>query len=269
MRTDLKDYVEKLRLTTAEKERIESEINIARSIQMSLLPKEVPQSAAFDLCAMLEPARQVGGDFYDCFMIDDDDICLVIADVSGKGVPAALFMAVTRTYLKALAWEAHSPAETLFRLNNELAHGNEGSMFVTLFYAVIRLSTGECRYASAGHNPPFVVHNDGSITPVPRLKGAVLGAMKDLPYEEGTFVMHSGEMIYLYTDGVTEAMNPADELYGEKMVLEELMNSKDKTCPEILGALRASVNRFADGAAQSDDITQLAFRYTGGIGRIL
>ena len=263
MRKDLKDYLEKLRQATAEKERIESEIHIARSIQMSLLPKRVPQSREFDLCAMLEPARQVGGDLYDCFMIDDQNICLVIADAAGKGVPAALFMAVTRTYLKALSWEAHSPAETLFRLNNELAHGNDGCMFVTLFYAVIHLATGECRYASAGHNSPFIMQSDGKVTLVPRSKGAILGAVKGLPYEEGMFTMQSGEMLYLYTDGITEAMNSAGELYGEGRAIEELKACKEMTCQETLDTMRASVEQFVDGAAQSDDITQLAFRYMG------
>ena len=263
MRRSLKAHVEQLRATTAAKERIESEIHIARSIQMSLVPRTFPPFPDHDeleLFALLDPARDIGGDFYDFFMEKDDHLCLVVGDVSGKGVPAALFMAVTRTFFRTL-WNAErDPAATLARLNNELARDNEPSMFVTLFCARIHLPTGRCQYANGGHNPPFVIRADGSIERLPKVKGTLVGGLEDMQFEEGFVDLKPGETLFLYTDGVTEAMNPDEVLTGENWTIDELKKVRTRDCESLIGGMREALKSYAAGAEQSDDITMLAFR---------
>ena len=266
MRGELKIYMEQLQETVAAKERIQSELRIAQTIQMSLVPKTFPpfpNRKEFELYALMEPAKEVGGDFYDFFLVDDDNLCLVIGDVSGKGVPAALFMAVTRTFLRALFQEESDPAIILSRLNDELSRDNDSCMFVTIFCASINISTGECRYASAGHNPPFLVTVGQEVTTLPPVKGAVAGAMEGLPFAEGVVYLHPGDMLFLYTDGVTEAMNQEASLFGETATTKELQRLQNLNCDIILKELRQSLWHFAAGAEQSDDITMLAFRYFG------
>ena len=266
MRKNLKTHVEQLRVTTAAKERIESEIHIARSIQMSLVPRTFPpfpERDDIELYAMLDPARDIGGDFYDFFMEKDDHLCLVVGDVSGKGVPAALFMAVTRTFLRTIWNVERDPAATLTRLNNELARDNEPSMFVTLFCARVHLPTGRCLYANGGHNPPFVIRGDGSVERIPKVKGTLVGGMEDMVFEEGEIDLKPGETLFLYTDGVTEAMNPDEVLTGENWTVDELKKVCSKDCEGMISGMREALKRHAAGAEQSDDITMLAFRYRG------
>lgn len=263
MRKNLKTHVEQLRVTTAAKERIESEIHIARSIQMSLVPRTFPpfpERDDIDLFAVLDPARDIGGDFYDFFMEEDDHLCLVVGDVSGKGVPAALFMAVTRTFLRTIWNVERDPAATLTRLNNELAHDNEPTMFVTLFCARIHLPTGRCVYANGGHNPPFLVRGDETVHRLPKVKGTLVGGMEDMVFEEGSVDMNPGDTLFLYTDGVTEAMNPDEVLTGEDWTIHELEKVRTKTCESLIVEMREALKRYAAGAEQSDDITMLAFR---------
>jgi len=267
MRDNLQTYIADLTATTAAKERIESEVHIARSIQMGLVPKTFPpfpERNDIDLYAMLEPAREIGGDFYDFYFIDDDHICLVIADVSGKGIPAALFMAVTRTLLKSIWRDETDPAAALGRLNHELALDNESSMFVTLFCAIIQLSTGECDYASGGHTAPFLLAPDGAVASFPRVKGTLVGAVEGVHFDKGRLQLRHGDTVLFYTDGVTEAMNPAGELFGEERALDALARLGGKTSMDIIAGIRQTVREFAGGAEQSDDITMLAFRYTAG-----
>jgi phosphoserine phosphatase RsbU/P len=270
MRKNLKTHVEKLRVTTAAKERIESEIHIARSIQMSLVPRTFPpfpERDDIELFAMLDPARDIGGDFYDFFMAEDDHLCLVIGDVSGKGVPAALFMAVTRTFLRMIWNQERDPAATLTRLNNELAHDNEPTMFVTLFCARIHLPTGRCVYANGGHNPPFIVHGDGSVLRLPRVKGTLVGGMEDMVFEEGAVDLKPSDTLFLYTDGVTEAMNPDEVLTGEDWTIRELGKVHTKNCESLIVEMRNALKRYSAGAEQSDDITMLAFRLKNSAGK--
>jgi len=267
MRDNLQTYIADLTATTAAKERIESEVHIARSIQMGLVPKTFPpfpERNDLDLYALLEPAREIGGDFYDFYFIDEDHICLVIADVSGKGIPAALFMAVTRTLLKSIWRDETDPAAALSRLNHELALDNESSMFVTLFCAIIKLSTGECDYASGGHTVPFLLRPDGTATSFPRVKGALVGAVDGIHFDKGRLRLQYGDTVLLYTDGVTEAMNHTGELFGEGRTLDALARLVGKTSIDIIAGMRQTVRKFAGGAEQSDDITMLAFRYTAG-----
>lgn len=263
MRCELKKHIAELRATTAARERIESELHVAKSIQMSLVPRTFPpfpERNDVELHALLDPARDIGGDFYDFFMADGDHLCLVIGDVSGKGVPAALYMAVTRTFLRMIWSVERDPGVTLRRLNNELARDNEPCMFVTLFCARIHLPTGRCVYANGGHNPPFIIRTDGSVQRLPKVAGTLIGALEDMVFEEGTIDLGPGDTLFLYTDGVTEALDPADALSGEEWTLGELEKVRAKTCESLVVEMREALKRYASGAEQSDDITMLAFR---------
>jgi phosphoserine phosphatase RsbU/P len=268
MINELRVYMDVLQETTATKERIESELRIAQSIQMGLVPKTFPafpERSEFQLFAVLEPAREVGGDFYDFFFLDKENetLCLVVGDVSDKGMGAALFMAVTRTLLRFLAKETQEPAAILSRLNDELSANNESCMFVTLFCAAFHLPSGQCSYASGGHCPPMVVHPDGKLTRLTDAKGPVVGGMEGMTYTSGSYRLARGDVLFLYTDGVTEAANRKQDLFGEMRMNQELVQLKDSSPEELLQSLRGSLKEFAQGAQQSDDITMLAFRYHG------
>ncbi len=269
MRDDLQAHIEELRVTTAARERIESELRIAASIQMSLVPRTFPpfpERDDLELNALLEPAREVGGDFYDFFFLDDDHLCLAVADVSGKGVPAALLMAVTRSFLRSLAREGGGPAEILAKVNEELAADNEECMFVTMFLALVDVRTGAVAYASAGHNRPFVVNGAGRATQVPRVRGVALGAKVGMEYAEGVLTLAPADTLFLYTDGVSEAMDAHDEVFGEERLGTELERICAGTCGDVLEELLAALGRHAAGVEQWDDITMVAFRYLGSPG---
>jgi sigma-B regulation protein RsbU (phosphoserine phosphatase) len=263
MRNDLKRYMVDLAQTTAAKERIESEMQIARDIQMSLVPHTFPpfpNRNDMEIYAILEPAREIGGDFYDFYMIDEDELCLVVGDVSGKGVPAALFMAVTRTFLRSIWQEERSPGATLTRLNRELVRDNDSCMFVTLFCARINMSTGQCVYANGGHNPPFLLHAGKPAMAPPAVKGVVVGGMPDFTFDEGELIFAPGDAIFIYTDGVTEAMNPENALSGDAWALAQIEKYRDLDCSGMIKAMRRALADHTRGAEQSDDITMLAFR---------
>lgn len=270
MRASLKDHIEQLRLTTAANERIESELEMARSIQMGLVPKTFPpfpEREDFDLYATLEPARQIGGDYYDFFMSDEQHICLAVADVSGKGMPAALFMAVTRTLLRALQEPGAGPATVLERLNDELARDNDAAMFVTIFFAMIDLVDGACTWARGGHNPPWVIRADGSVETLPTIRGPVAGVMEGAEFAEETLHLAPGDTLFAYTDGVTEAMNTGGELFGVERTEAVLREAHGESCQSLLARMRAAIAEHAGGAEQSDDITMLAFRWIRPQGR--
>lgn len=265
MQQSLLAYVEELQDTTAARERIESELNIAHSIQMSLVPRSFPpfpSRSEFDLFALLDPAKEVGGDFYDFFMTDENHMLIVIGDVSGKGVPAALFMAVTRTFIKAFAKEEQSPSAMLLKLNNEISMENDACMFVTLFCALIDLRDGSFVYASGGHNPIYKLSSK-DVLALKRVKGPLVGPMADMYFEEGTDKLEHGEALFLYTDGVTEALNPAEELLGDDKTVELLRGFRSLDSRTMIDEMRKSIRQFADGAEQSDDVTMLCFRYFG------
>lgn len=269
MISELKIYMDILQTTTAAKERIESELRIARSIQMGLIPKTFPafpDRREFGLFALLDPAREVGGDFYDFFFLDENEetLCLIIGDVSDKGVGAALFMAVTRTLARSLARENQEPAILLSRLNDELARNNESCMFVTLFCAAVHLPSGQCTYACGGHCPPVVIRQDGGLISLNAAKGPLVGGMEGVLYTEGLYHFQPGDLLFLYTDGVTEAANQEQDLFGEEEMKRELVALREQGPEELLHTMRERLSAFAGGAQQSDDITMLAFRYNGG-----
>ncbi len=266
MNVSLQEHIRQLVATTSARERIESELQIAHDIQMSILPKMLPPFSnreEFNLFAVIEPAKEVGGDFYDFFEIDGNHLCLVIADVSGKGVPAALFMAVTKTLIKATAKVWHGAADILAEVNSQICRDNELDMFVTVFCGILDLQTGELIYANAGHNSPLLIRRDGVSCHLPKGRQLVLGAMEDHRYQSESVVLEPGDRLFLYTDGVTEAMNPRDELYSEARLEREVMDLSQGSIYQIVDGIIASVRAFAGTAPQSDDITIMLVEYRG------
>ena len=261
----LNESIEHLKETTAAKERIESELQIAHEIQMSMVPKifpPFPERSEFDLFATLVPAKEVGGDLYDFFFVDDDHLCFAVGDVSGKGVPASLFMAVTKTLFRATAGNGGSPGEILARLNAEICRDNDSCMFVTFFCGILNIHTGQVHYSNAGHNLPFYLSLDG-VRPLENFGGISLGLLEQGPYASGGMSLRPGESLLLYTDGVTEAMNPSRTLYSDQRLEQFLGTSQSSTPRQIIGDLISDVRHFAGEAPQSDDITVLALQYFG------
>ncbi|MEI6206918.1 MAG: SpoIIE family protein phosphatase [Desulfuromonadales bacterium] len=265
MTTDLQSYVRNLTEATAAKERIQSELKVATDIQASLLPRifpAFPTRAEFDIFASMDPAKEVGGDFYDFFFVDDNNLCFLIADVADKGVPAALYMMVAKTLLKSEAQRLGEPDQILSYVNNVLAEGNDNCMFVTVFCAILDTRSGEVRFANAGHNPPLIIGSRE--TRYLTLKaGFVLGPIPDSDYETEKITLQPGDTLFLYTDGVTEAKNPEAELYGEPRLLNALQSGPREELTDMIHHIRAEVIQHANGAPQSDDITMLALRYIG------
>ncbi len=279
MQDSLKGHIRQLTEATASRERMESELRIARDIQMGILPKifpPFPNRPEIDLFASLEPAREVGGDFYDFFSCGPDHFCFLVGDVSGKGVPAAFYMAVAKTLIKAVAdtsgassggdGQGPDPGRILSRASDELARDNESCMFVTIFCAVLDMRTGQTRYASAGHNPPVLLKGGQAPQFLPSRQDPVAGALEGVEYETDSLLLEPGDTLLLYTDGVSEAMNPASALFGEERLLARLAESVGRGMDSALSIcqdLDEAVFAFADGAEQSDDITMLALRYRG------
>ncbi len=267
---ELEESLETLKRTRSAKDRMESELNIGRDIQMSMLPLSFPafpEQGEFDVHAALYPAQEVGGDFYDMFMIDLDHFCFCVGDVSGKGVPAALFMAVTKTLIKSRAANDLSPASILSHVNSESAEGNDSAMFVTLFLAILNLDSGEMVYSNAGHNPPYLMRASGEMERLQQRHGPVIGAVEGIAYGEDSTTLAPADMIYLYTDGVTEAMDIAGSLYSEQR-LRDILAAADY--PAARDAVEDTVNdvwRFQGDASQADDITIMSVRYHGPVTR--
>ena len=243
-------------------DRMEQELSVGHDIQMSMLPLEFPAFAErdeFKLHAALVPAREVGGDFYDFFFVDEDHICLVVGDVSGKGVPAALFMAVSKTMIKSQSVDDPSPASIITRVNDELSADNPASMFVTLFLAIVDTRTGSFRYTNAGHNPPYVLREDGELVCLDQRHGPIIGAVEGVAFREDSETLAQNDTLLIYTDGVTEAMSPDEQLYSEarlEKLIEGNRDDPEKLTKQILG----DVEHYAAGADQADDITILAYR---------
>ena len=266
MRLALKEYITNLKETTAAKERIESELKIARSIQMNFLPRHFPpfpEKQEFEIFAVLESAREVGGDLYDFFLLDDDHLFFSIGDVSGKGVPAALFMAASKMLMKGTAHLELTPAEILERVNRELCWENDSAMFVTVFCGILCIKTGELRYSNAGHNPPVLLHASGQADWLSLPEGFMLGPFEDSRYETRSIVLTPGDTLILYTDGVTEAMNSEKEVYSDGKLLETVMQIGNAAVEGIVREIVQSVRDYAGDEPQSDDITLLALKYRG------
>ncbi len=263
MERDIDHYIENLKTVTAEKERIEAELNIAAHIQASMLPSvfsDLSERTEFDLYASMNPAREVGGDFYDFFLVDDDHLALVIADVSGKGVPAALFMVITKTLLKNEMQVSRTPKEVFDRVNIQLCENSEDDMFVTAWIGIYEISTGLLTYVNAGHNPPLLKKANGEFESLGMFPGFVLAGMEDVCYEQEEILLESGDVLYLYTDGVVEAMDANHALYGVDR-LKAVLNRNGDLAPEtLLKRVKEDVDVFVGGGEQFDDITMVGVR---------
>lgn len=246
-----------------EKNKIQESLETARKIQLSMLPhnfNSVADGFGVELHAHLIPAKEVGGDFYDFFAIDDEHMGFVVADVSGKGVPAALFMAMAKTLIRSNSVPKTEPHQILYRVNNELARDNDQCMFVTLFFGIFNRSTGAVRFANGGHNPPCQIDAEGSVSWLTPTPSVPLGVMADMDYETETMTLNPGEALFLYTDGVTEAMDIDATLFGNQRLEQTLAEKPNLTAVGITEQVIDRVNHFAEGAGQADDITVLLLR---------
>ncbi|HEY6192366.1 MAG TPA: SpoIIE family protein phosphatase [Bacteroidota bacterium] len=245
---------------------VQSDLNTATKIQQSILPRTFPpfpSRTEMDIFAQMITAKEVGGDFYDFFFIDQDRLAIVVGDVSGKGVPAAIFMAVSRTLLKSIAMQIGNPGECLRRVNTLLIPESNMAMFVTIFYGILNTRTGEIQYTNGGHNPPYVVRNNGSVEPLQPTEGLLLGMLDDIEYDVKKISLQPGEKLFMFTDGVTEAMNHLRELYGESNLITCLQQSKDLPLREMVQSVYTSVEKFEAGFPHADDITMLVLQYNG------
>lgn len=249
-----------------EKERIGAELNVATQIQASMLPcvfPAFPEYKEFDIYASMDPAKEVGGDFYDFFLVDPDHLALVMADVSGKGVPAALFMMITKTLLKNAAQSGLGSGAVLETVNNQLLENNEAGMFVTVWLGIYEISTGKLTAANAGHEYPAIKRADSSFTLLKDKHGFVMGGMEDVTYREYDLELHAGDILFLYTDGVAEATSKEKELYGTARMLDALNQKENADAKELLLTVRADIDLFVGEAEQFDDITMLALKIKG------
>ena len=257
-------YIKTMQKEHNELTSIKGDLAVAREIQQAILPRIFPpfpeETASMDIAASMNAAKDVGGDFYDFFRIDSDHIGFTIADVSGKGVPAAIFMAVARTLLRATGIRAVSPAECMTYANALLSQEAVNNMFVTVFYGIYNIRTGEVTYANAGHNPPYLVRADGSVEMLPLSKDIVAGAFDDFQYSQESLQLEPGDTLLLYTDGVTEAINTEDKEYGEGRLEKQLAQCSNLSCQEIIDKVKEDVKAFAGEAEQSDDITLFALK---------
>lgn len=262
MTVSLKEYMTNLEAITADRERIAAELGVAATIQTSMLPcifPAFPEREEFNIFADMHPAKKVGGDFYDFFLTDPDHLWVVIADVSGKGVPAALFMVIAKTLIKNQAGSCGDPGEVLGVVNNQLCENNDAAMFVTCFVGVLDIPTGKFTFANAGHNAPLLYRAGGAYDWLNVKPGFVLAGLDNMKFTSEELTMHRGDRLYLYTDGVTEALNPAEELYGEDRLLETMNREDVKKQPieKVVEAVQEDIHVYADGAEQADDITML------------
>ena len=265
MSIDMNRYIEDLTHATAEKERLGAELNVAKQIQAEMLPRVFPpfeNHKEIELYASMEPAKEVGGDFYDFYMLDDDHFAVVVGDVSGKGVPAALFMVITKTLLKDTAAYEHDPAKVFEHVNSILCEGNETGLFVTCWLGILTLSTGELKFANAGHNSPIISQN-GEIKYLTSKPNLMLAGMTGIPYTTHSTKIQKDDRLLIYTDGVTEATNSQNELYGEDRLLEVIKTVKDKAPREVVENVRQDINKFVKEVPQFDDITILEMIYKG------
>ena len=241
----------------------EAELNVASHIQKNMLPcifPPYPEREEFDIYATMMPAKEVGGDFYDFFLIDSDHLAIVIADVSGKGVPAALFMVIAKTLIKNNTAGMTEPKGIFEKTNNQLCENNEEGMFVTAFMGILELSTGVFSFVNAGHNPPLLKRKGQEFDWLSVKPGFILAGMEGMKYQQESITLSEGDELYLYTDGVTEAMNLENELFSDKRLKEALNRHRDLELKDLLASMKQEIDQFANGAKQADDITMLALR---------
>lgn len=265
MASETKEYMQKLIHETSERERISADLNVATQIQSDMLPHEFPQREDFVLYASMNPAKEVGGDFYDFFFIDDDHLALVIADVSGKGVPAALFMVIAKTIIKnrALSEKALSPAQILHEANDQLCEGNDAGLFVTAWMGILDLNTGIVTAANAGHEFPAVRQPGKDFEFVKDKHGLVLAGIEGSTYTDYEIALEKGATLFVYTDGVPEATNAANELFEFERTVKALNVNPAAEPKDLLGIVRGEVDKFVGDAPQFDDLTMLAIKFNG------
>ncbi len=268
MEKDIVSYIDDIQRITAEKERIGAELQVATKIQADMLPSvypPFPDRKEFDIYATMTPAKEVGGDFYDFFFIDDDHLSMVMADVSGKGVPAALFMVITKTLIKnrSMLGDNISTSEILRDVNNQLCEGNDSEMFVTVWFCILEISTGKAVISNAGHEHPAIKSEGDKYSFITYKHSAPIATMENLRIEEHEYQLKPGDSIFIYTDGVTEATNAEEELYGTERLIEALNKHPDADAEMILANVKCDINDFVGDAPQFDDITMMSFRYFG------
>jgi sigma-B regulation protein RsbU (phosphoserine phosphatase) len=266
MQKELDEYMATLKETTSAKEKIESELRIANEIQMSMIPHifpPFPDLSQIDLFATLKSAKEVGGDLYDFFVIEGNKFCFAIGDVSGKGVPASLFMAVTRTLVRSISDNVHSPSAIVESLNRSISQNNDSNMFVTLFLGVLDLKTGELLYTNAGHNPPVLIRKNGETFMFEKTKFIPAGLFEDFKYGESSLKLESGDKLFLYTDGVSEAENAQGDLFGEHSVMQIINNNINARPQELINIMGNEISAHVNGYTQSDDITMMTIVYNG------
>ena len=266
MEHDINDYITHLTAVTAEKERIGAELELATRIQADMLPNifpAFPHRDDFDIYASMTPAKEVGGDFYDFFLIDDTHLAMVMADVSGKGVPAALFMMMSKILIQNAALSGKTPAEALMAVNNQICANNREEMFVTVWLGIVDLETGVLTAANAGHEKPIIKSPNGEFEFFVDKHGFVIGGMEGLKYKDYEIKLEKGSKLFIYTDGVAEATSASDELFGIERTLEALNAAKGSSPKEILDSVKNGVDAFVGEAPQFDDLTMLCFEYSG------
>jgi serine phosphatase RsbU (regulator of sigma subunit) len=266
MQLSNKRFLENLRAETEAKERIKSELRIAREIQTSMLPRTFPAfpgRTEFDLFATMDPAEEVGGDFYDFFLINPNKLCLVIGDVSGKGVPAALFMAVSKALLRSEAMRDFPPHEVLAHVNKLLCPDNQVCMYVTVLCLMLDTRSGVLEFCNGGHTPPLLCGTRGEVEHLQGPQGKILGVLENARYESQKRTLKKGDLLLLYTDGVTEAMNPQYQLFSEDRLRCCFSSYPKRPVAEVVAGIRQEIAAHAQGHPQSDDITMLAIRFLG------
>ena len=266
MQSRMVEYMQNLTRVTAERERIGAELNIATQIQADMLPRifpPFPDRREFDIYATMDPAKEVGGDFYDFFLIDKEHLGLVMADVSGKGVPAALFMVIAKTLIKNRAQMGGGPAETLRYVNDQLCEGNDAELFVTVWFAILDLQTGRGVAANAGHEHPVLRRENGKFELVLYRHSPAVATLAGMKFREHEFEMHPGDTLFVYTDGVPEATNAGNELFGTDRMLDALNREADAAPETLLRNVRKDLDDFVGDAPQFDDITMLGLHYRG------
>lgn len=264
MEEDMISYIRSFMKITAEKERIGAELNVATQIQADMLLRifpAFPERQEFDIYATMNPAKEVGGDFYDFFLVDDDHLAVVIADVSGKGVPAALFMVIAKTLIKNHAQNKEAPGEVFTNTNEQLCEGNDAGLFVTAWMGVLQISTGHFVYVNAGHNPPLLRRAGGSFEWLKSRPGFVLAGMEGVRYRENEMELAPGDVLYLYTDGVTEATDAHQQLFGEERLQTALNEQPMLPVGQMLSKIKGCIDSFVGEAEQFDDITMLGLEY--------
>jgi sigma-B regulation protein RsbU (phosphoserine phosphatase) len=258
------DYIKKTQREHTQLESLKTDLAVAGEIQQAILPRVFPPFPEFekviDLAASMTPAKDVGGDFYDFFRIDNERIGLVMADVSGKGIPAAIFMAVSRTLLRATALRGESPAACITYTNKLLEKESVSSMFVTIFYGIFDINTGELTYCNAGHNPPYIIRNNGKIEVFPVPDNPIAGFFDELEFTEDKIRIEKNETLVLFTDGVNEAMSTSFEEFGDERLVATLEKSGSDNCQQIIDNIHSSLAEFVGEAEQSDDITLLVLK---------